>query len=62
MTATLLIGSELRTISIRNSDLHRGRIMAEDKSNIYRFTRRQDGSYRLKGMTDGILVWDGLVA
>jgi hypothetical protein len=59
--AHLLIGTAVLEIQICNADYHRGRVMAtgidgNGRSHTFRFTKRQDGSYRLKGEKDGILV------
>lgn len=60
--AILLMGRVLQTVQIADSDLHQGRITAygvtdDGNKEIYRFTKGQDGTYRLKGQKDGILVW-----
>lgn len=56
--AALLIGTEIHDLALVNIDLHRGRIMAEyvNGTGVERFTRRKDGTYRLLGKKDGILV------
>ena len=56
--ANLLIGLEIHELVLVNSDWHRGRVMAEyvNQTGVERFTRRKDGTYRLLGKKDGILV------
>jgi hypothetical protein len=56
--ANLLIGLEVHELVLVNADWHRGRVMAEyaNGNGVERFTRRKDGTYRLLGKKDGILV------
>jgi hypothetical protein len=64
--AKLLIGTEIHNVEVISADYNRGRVMTnrvtENGNIVERFTVRKDGSYRIKGQQDGILVFEQEVA